>query len=117
MKKLALLAAISALTATPASATGGLVCSTAGPRPIVVSMGFSHSVGASLVGTHLSDDGRDIAVHAPQWWLDGNEVRLLLTDPNAERRELILRATRKGEVYDGNVWRGGKRRWVRCREG
>ena len=54
---------------------------------------------------------------APQWWLDNDEVRLLLTDPASFDRELVLRARRNGHVYDGSVWRGGKQRWVRCREG
>ena len=32
------------------------------------------------------------------------------------RRELILKTRRNGAFYDGSLWRGGKRRWVRCRE-
>jgi hypothetical protein len=32
------------------------------------------------------------------------------------RRELILKARRNGPYYDGSAWRGGRRRWVRCRE-
>lgn len=105
--------------AVPAQATGGLVCSTAGPRPIQVSVGFGHAPGAPLISsaTRLLDDGRSIPVIAPQWWLDDSELRLLLADPTAMRRELILKAKRNGHVYDGNLWRGGKRRWVRCREG
>jgi len=35
----------------------------------------------------------------------------------AQKQEMLLRATRHGRTYDGNVWRDGKRRWVRCREG
>jgi hypothetical protein len=55
-------------------------------------------------------------VKAPQWWLNNAELRLLLTDPNAMRREVIIKARRNGHVYDGSLWRGGVRRWVRCRE-
>ena len=54
---------------------------------------------------------------APQWWLDNSELRLLLADPGAMRRELVLKAKRNGHFYDGSLWRGGQRRWVRCREG
>jgi hypothetical protein len=33
------------------------------------------------------------------------------------RREAIIKARRNGQVYDGSLWRDGRRRWVRCREG
>ena len=117
MKKL-LLALTIAFAAAPAFATGGLVCQTAGPRPIEVSLGFGHAPGAPLIAeaTRLRDNGRTIPVTAPQWWLDNSELRLLLADPTAMRRELILKAKRNGQVYDGSIWRLGKRRWVRCRE-
>lgn len=106
------------LAATPAYATGGFVCRTAGARPIEVSVGFGHAPGAPLIATatRLRDNGRNIPVIAPQWWLDNQELRLLLADPTAMRRELILKTKRNGHVYDGNIWRGGQRRWVRCRE-
>ena len=105
--------------AAPAQATGGLVCRTAGPRPIEISVGFGHAPGAPLIttATRLLDNGRTIAVTAPQWWLDNSELRLLLADPTAMRRELILKARRNGHYYDGSIWRNGQRRWVRCREG
>jgi hypothetical protein len=108
-----------AFLAAPAHATGGFVCRTAGPRPIEVSLGFGHAPGAPLIAsaTRLRDNGRNIPVTAPQWWLDESELRLLLADPTAMRRELILKAKRNGHVYDGNLWRGGRRFWVRCREG
>ncbi|MFL6751673.1 MAG: hypothetical protein ACJ8D5_03240 [Sphingomicrobium sp.] len=118
MRKVLVFAA-AALAASPAYATGGLVCRTAGPRPVEISVGFGHVAGAPLIatGTRLRDNGRNIPVSAPQWWLDNSELRLLLTDPSAMRRELVLKAQRNGLVYDGNIWRSGQRRWVRCREG
>lgn len=108
---------LATLIASPAQATGGLVCRTAGARPIEVSLGFGHVAGSPLFLTRLLDDGRNVPVKAPQWWLDNSEVRLLLADPSAQRRELILKAKRNGHVYDGSLWRRGQRRWVRCREG
>ena len=102
--------------AAPAHATGGFTCRTAGPRPIEVALGFGHVPGASLFLTRLSDNGRTIPVTAPQWWLDDSELRLLLVDPAAMRREAILKTKRKGHFYEGNLWRNGQRRWVRCRE-
>ena len=103
--------------ASPAQATGGLVCRTAGANPVEVALGFGHVPGAPLIATRLTADGRHVPVLAPQWWLDDREVRLVLTDPAGMRRELVLRARRNGHAYDGSLWRGGKRRWVRCREG
>ena len=104
--------------AAPASATGGLTCDTAGGHPLRVSVGFAHTPGAPLLKetVRLLDNGRAIPVSAPQWWLDNDELRLVLTDPHALRREAIVKARRNGRTYDGNIWRGGKRRWVRCRE-
>lgn len=116
MNKMLLFLPLLLAAAAPAQATGGFTCRTAGPRPIEVSLGFGHTPGASLFLTRLTDNGRSVAVSAPQWWLDNSELRLLLTDPNAMRRELILKAKRNGYHYDGSIWRGGKRRWVRCRE-
>lgn len=101
---------------TPAHATGGLICRTAGARPIVVSLGFGHVPGAPLILTQLVDRGRIVPVSAAQWWLDNDEVRVVLVGANALREELLLRAKRNGFVYDGSLWRSGKRRWVRCRE-
>ena len=119
MKKCLLVLALLLACAAPAQATGGLVCRTAGPRPLQISLGFGHAPGAPLLrdATRLTDNGRNIPVVAPQWWLDESELRLLLVDPSAMRREIVLKARRNGHFYDGSVWRGGERRWVRCREG
>ena len=100
-----------------AHATGGLVCRTAGAKPIEVAVGFGHVPGSPLILTRLLDNGRQIPVSQAQWWLDNSEVRLLLIAPDAHREELTLRARRNRHVYDGSVWRSGQRRWVRCREG
>ena len=119
MKRLLPFIAIMVGLTDPAPATGGFVCRTAGARPLQVSVGFGHVAGAPLLqdATRLSDDGRDVPVRSPQWWFDGTELRLLLADPNGLRREAVIKARRRGHVYDGNVWRNGKRRWIRCREG
>ena len=104
--------------AAPALATGGFTCRTAGPRPVVVSVGFGHVPGAPLLtdATRLLDNERNVPVIAPQWWLDDKELRILLADPGGMRREAIVKAKRNGRGYDGSLWRGGKRRWVRCLE-
>ena len=117
MNKVLLAAALAISLAAPAQATGGFSCKTGGARPIVVSVGFGHVPGSPLIARRLTDNGRNIPVKDAQWWFDQRELRLLLTDPKALRREVIIKARRNGHVYDGDLWRGGKRRWVRCREG
>jgi hypothetical protein len=116
MKKIVLAAVLAASAAAPAYAAGGLHCRTAGAQPIEVNLTYGHVFGTPLVASRLLDNGRNIPVSAAQWWLDATEVRLLLTRPDAGAQELLLRARRTGNAYDGSLWRGGKRRWVRCRE-
>ncbi|HUP67402.1 MAG TPA: hypothetical protein VM145_04220 [Sphingomicrobium sp.] len=118
MKTLLIAIPLGLLTASPAYATGGFVCRTAGSRALQVSVGFGHTSGSQLLedATRLTDKGRNVPVVAPQWWFDGSELRLLLTDPSALRREAIVKARRTGRTFDGSLWRGGKRYWVRCRE-
>ena len=114
--RLALSAVLLCAFATPAFATGGMTCRTAGARPVEVNVGFGHVPGAPIILSRLIDDGRNVPVSAPQWWLDDHEMRLVLVSPDAMRQELMLKVVRNGRVYDGSIWRGGKRRWVRCRE-
>lgn len=116
MNKYVVLVSLTMLSASPAHATGGLVCRTATAKPIEVAMGFGHVPGSPLIVTRLIDAGRTVPVSATQWWLDSKEVRLILIGANAMRQELLLRARRNGHFYDGSVWRGGRRQWVRCRE-
>jgi len=117
MMKWTLFAALVAtIAAAPAHATGGMTCRTAGAAPVEVSLVIGHVAGSPLVSARLVDNGRVVAVAKSQWWLDNSELRLLLSDPNAVRREVVIKAKRNGQVYDGSLWRGGRQRWVRCRE-
>jgi hypothetical protein len=109
---LPLLAAIAA----PAQATGGMVCKTAGPKPVQVSLTIGHTVGSPLVSGRLVDRAQSIEVRAVQWWLDASELRLLLVDAQATRAEVMLKAKKNGRFYDGTLVRSGRLRWVRCRE-
>jgi len=102
--------------ATPAQATGGLACRTSGARPIEVSLVIGHAAVQSIVSARLRDNGRNVRVVIAQSWLDPSELRLDLTDPNVMRPEARLLAKKNGRFYDGSIWRGGQRRWVRCRE-
>ena len=105
------------LAATPAPATGGLVCRTAGAQPAEVSLVIGHTAVASVVSARLRERGRDVPVRVAQSWLEPNELRLDLVDPNTVRHEARIRAKRNGRAFDGTLWRAGKARWVRCREG
>lgn len=116
MKRALFALGIAAVATVPAHATGGFVCRTAGANPVEVSIGFGHVAGAPLIARRLLDGGREVPVQDAQWWLDNSELRLLLIDPGAQREEVKVQARRNGHVYDGSLWRDGKRRWVRCRE-
>jgi hypothetical protein len=114
-KSLAVLPVLFAI-ASPAHATGGLICKTAAPKPIEVTLIIGHTLGSPLVSGRMTDDGNGVEVRAVQWWLDDSELRLLLVDPQATRSELMLRAKKNGRFYDGTLLRSGRSRWVRCRE-
>ncbi len=115
---LSLIAALGSLSlAAPAHATGGMVCRTAGARPIDLRLVISRTAVPTVVSARLIDAGREIPVALAQSWIDPGELRLDLVDRNAQRHELRLRTRKNGRVYDGSVWRGGRRHWVRCREG
>ena len=117
MKKSLLFLPVLIAAATPAHATGGMVCKTAGRRPVEVSMVIGHTIGSPLVSARMTEGGRSSDVRAAQWWLDASELRLLLVDPQATRPELTLKAKKNGRFYDGMLVRFGRSRWVRCREG
>lgn len=116
MKIALMLAPLVLLAAVPAQATGGLLCRTAGVRPVEVRLVVSHTAVSVIVSARLIDQGRDVRVMLAQGWIEPAEIRVDLTDRNATRHELRLRAQRKGTSYDGTLWRLGKKRWVRCRE-
>jgi hypothetical protein len=117
MKKKLLAISAALLAAAPANATTGLVCSTAGNRPIQLALVISHTAVPAVVSVRLTDNRREVPAAVAQSWFDAREVRVDLVDRNAMRHEARLRATRHGANYDGSLWRNGKRRWIRCREG
>ena len=105
-----------ALLASPAYATGGFQCRTAADPRIEITLGFGHTAGSALFSQRLRVDGKDIPVDAPQWWLDDNDLRLVLTDEQANERLAVVKAKREGDAYDGSVVYRGKSHWIRCRE-
>jgi hypothetical protein len=107
------------LAPAPAFATSGLICSTSASRPLQIALAISHTAVPSVVSARLTDNRREVPVVTAQSWFDTNEIRVDLVDRNALRHEARLRATWRpaSRSYDGTLWRAGKRRWVRCREG
>jgi hypothetical protein len=116
MKKILVFLPLLLGLAVPAQATGGLLCRTAGPRPIELSLVISHTVVPAVVSARLSDTGRNVPVATAQSWLEQSEIRLDLVDPNSIRHEARLQAKKNGRFYDGRIWRFGRPRWIRCRE-
>ncbi|MEL7690375.1 hypothetical protein [Citromicrobium bathyomarinum] len=114
-KRLIALTAL-ALIASPAHATGGFQCRTAASPRIEITLAFGHTAGSGLFSRRLRVDGKEIAVDAPQWWLDDDELRVVLTDTQANERLAVVKAKRKGRAYDGSVVYRGKSHWVRCYE-
>jgi hypothetical protein len=117
MKKTFLLAATMSLLPAPAAATTGLICSNTGSPPIHLALVISHTAVPAVVSVRLTDNRRDVPVVIAQSWFDSSEIRVDLVGRNAMRHEARLRAVKRGQAYDGTLWRNGKRRWVRCREG
>ena len=117
MKSYLLAAPLLLCAAAPAQATGGFFCETRGaPKPIEVSITYTHTTGGALIGATLTEAGKEIPTEKAQWWLDGTELRLLLTDPDLEREEVEIRARGRGEVMTGTLKRGERTWRVRCEE-
>lgn len=106
---------VSIAAASPANATTGFLCRTAGPTPITLALAVSHTAVPAVVSARLTDR-REVPVVTAQSWFDPRELRVDLVDRNAMRHEARIRAVRRGPAYDGSLWRNGRRHWVRCRE-
>lgn len=104
------------ILAVPAHATGGVTCATAGSNRVEMSAVISHTAIPSVVSARLTDGGRGVPVRVAQSWLTPTQFLIDLVDPNAMRHEMRLSVRKNGRTYDGSLWRGGKRHWVRCRE-
>ena len=102
----------------PANATGGMTCRTAGPQIVEINLGFGHVPSAGLFLSRLSLDGKEIEVEAPQWWMNGVELRLALVSRLTGDNVAILKATwnETTHSYDGTLEREKHKRWIRCRE-
>lgn len=116
MNKLLLCPLLALVAATPAYATGGLTCSTAGPSAIELNLVIGHNAVPAVIQARLTDNGREVAVSLAQSWIERGHILVDLVDPNVEHHELRLSVRAKGDHYDGSLWRSGKRRWVRCSE-
>ena len=117
MRSSILLAALPLLAlAGPAHATGGFLCKTAKSPEIEIAVGFGHVPGAPIVAKRLRVDGKEVAAEMPQWWLNDDEMNLQMITPDAMESLLVMRTTRKGWNYDGQVIYRGRTHWIRCKE-
>ena len=119
MHRLATITALACLAlATPAHATGGLLCRTAYARPLEISLGFGHVPAAGLFRAKLREGDKDIPVDATQWWMQGDELRLAMRhkDSFEMAATLIANWNEAARAFDGSISRNGRKRWVRCRE-
>jgi hypothetical protein len=114
MKRLFILLPLVLAGASPAAATQGLTCRTASGPPIELSLVLGAT--PSVLSPQLRVAGRSVPVIVGQSWIEQPEIRVDLYDPQLVRHELRLKVRRNGSVFDGSVWRGGRRRWIRCRE-
>ena len=92
-------------------------------RKTLLLTGASRGIGHATVKRFASAGWRVISCSRHPFpedcpWEAGPEdhIQVDLADPNATRREARLLAKKNGRFYDGSIWRGGQRRWVRCRE-
>ncbi len=114
-KRLFFLSATVLLMAEPASATQGLTCRTASGSPLVLDL----VLGAppAILSPRLAIGGRSVPVAMQQSWSDQGLLWVdLARSAQATERLLRLKVRRNEATFDGHVWYGGTRRWVRCRE-
>jgi len=121
-------AALLALAASPAFATGGFTClpvSGAGPS---VSLGLGHAISSPVFVAQIREGKRVLLasgsakdpIRIGQSWIDRQYLWLDLVDANATRFEAKLRAVfqpkLKGRPAVGTLVRGGRTHKVRCIE-
>ena len=123
----ALLLAVAA--ATPAHATGGMLCTPVSGRGPVVAFGFGHTIAPHVLSASIEDGPLTLrtgglietatlrSLVVGQSWIDRQGVKLDLVDPNVERFEGQLRATfRRDGIAAGTFTRNGRTYRVRCEE-
>jgi hypothetical protein len=119
MKRILLLASILS-TASPALATGGFDCRSA-DGGIALAGTVGHTIVSPLVGARLTVGERTLSTigdPAPlaigRSWIDEDEIRVDLVDPQAMRVEAALRVVRAGRSWTGTLIRDGTAYPVRC---
>ena len=117
MKRFLLTAAVACLIATPAHATGEIICETASGPQTRISLGFGHNVVATGMWAHVEADGEWTKMEVAQSWMDGE--RLLVDLTNAAHDSLLARIDASWNdatnSFDGTLTQGDTKRWVRCR--
>ena len=122
MKRLFFLGLPLLFAATPAAASGGFTCRTTDGSDIMMTGTIGRVIGAPLVAAHLrlgtetlSTTDAQPRVAIARSWIDTDEIRVDLADPQAERFAAQLRA-RIGHAgrATGTLVRDGVTHPVRC---
>lgn len=120
-----MLAAVFLEAASPALASAGFDCETTDGSNIVMSGNMARAIAAPLNAASLQVAGETLSTTAEpprilvgQSWLDREELRVDLVDPQLERFEAQLRVrfNAEGEAT-GTLARNGRSHPVRCEFG
>lgn len=118
-------AAVLLMSAAPALASAGFDCETTDGSNIVISGNMARAIAAPLNSASLQVGGETLSTTADppqivvgQSWLDREELRVDLVDPQLERFEAQLRVRfdAEGEAT-GTLIRNGRTHPVRCEMG
>ena len=125
MRLASCIAALSLAAASPALATGTILCrSTVSPGDgpsLALVVGHGEAIGvvqarvAGLGRPFVTGEGPGAPVIS-QSWLDRDTLRLDIADSNAERRILRLDTRRRGSDYFGILYHDGRTWRMRCGE-
>jgi len=125
MRLASCIAVIVFAAASPAFATGTILCrSTASPGAgpeLALVVGHGEAIGVvqarvtGLGSPFVTGQGAG-APAIGQAWLDRDTLRLDIVDANAERRILRLDTRRRGSDYLGNLYQDGRTWRMRCSE-
>jgi len=122
VRSAALLAAALVGAASPAFATGTILCTQPGRPGFSLYLSVATGPGPSIVSAHLTDgresfttgEGLTSPVIA-QAWLSDTELKLDIVDSNAERFVLRLAGRKsRGDIFAATMTRGGRAAPVRC---
>ena len=114
-------ALLALVAASPASATGGFVCSAVGGKEPVISLVIGHGIPGGVVGVSLKERGRWLSTGTPkhrlvldQSWIDKERTWVDVANIDTGAPEAQLRVRNQGFGGTGTFVRKGRTYRVRC---